>query len=206
MVWLPAFGKFFPIYSVFRELVRPIHPIDAGVYVMLVAGSNLKNPRNPILIGVRLDQGLTLVFSCFDALNGRLVRNEDETLAEIFYPVYCMVERLLAVYKIPSLRCWSFRLTNKAVVSRHVHPFLSRLNTIRYVHCLVCLELPSRRKWRQLRQPLTPCLNILLFISAGLVSLLGLELLLLGVDEPGLKGAIGTRIIHRVGSRSLFGG
>jgi hypothetical protein len=49
MVWLTTGYLFLPIQGTQRQLLGPVHPVDAGVYVMLVRGPNLEYPSHPVV-------------------------------------------------------------------------------------------------------------------------------------------------------------
>lgn len=85
MVWLAPFDKLVAVASVLRQLIWPVHPEDAGVDVVLVAGANLENAGNPV-VGRPLEGRWLLSFSICKVLlplDARIIGYEDKALTEI---------------------------------------------------------------------------------------------------------------------------
>lgn len=50
VVWLTTACVFLALHRAFWKLLWPVHPIDAGIDVMLVTGTDLQDARNPIVL------------------------------------------------------------------------------------------------------------------------------------------------------------
>lgn len=50
MIPLSPLNKLFPVLRTSWQFVRPIHPVDARIHVVLVARSDLKNSCDPIVV------------------------------------------------------------------------------------------------------------------------------------------------------------
>ena len=87
MVLLTPLNSLLAIVCAVRELVGPVHPVDAGIDVVLIAGTDLKNASNPVI--VRLLPGLHYLAGTLLSLNARVVCNVDESFAEILDPINC---------------------------------------------------------------------------------------------------------------------
>lgn len=86
MVWLATFDQPVAVASALRQLIWPVHPEDASVDVVLVAGADLENPGDPVVSRPFEGSGLLLVCVCqvLLPLDACIVGDEDEALAEIF--------------------------------------------------------------------------------------------------------------------------
>lgn len=81
VVGLPATDVFLAVESIRRQLVGPVHPVDAGVNVVLVAGADLEDAGNPVVVRVRPRARLRLARLL--ALDGARVRDEDVVVTKI---------------------------------------------------------------------------------------------------------------------------
>ena len=86
MIRLPALDIFLPILGARGQLIGPIHPVNSGIYVMFVDGTDLENPGNPIIVRSlpRLHRFVWVLLS----LNCRAVGDEDEAFAVVLDPVH----------------------------------------------------------------------------------------------------------------------
>lgn len=98
VVRLPTPSILFPIHAVFGKFVGPVHPINTGVYMVLVGGSDLENSCNPVLFAAEHGSpGRLLAFQSFMALNGELVGDVYKIFIVVFDTVYFTIQRPLAV-------------------------------------------------------------------------------------------------------------
>lgn len=81
VVWLPTADILLAIQCIARQLVRPVHPVDACVDVMLVACANLEDASHPIVLGVGSGAWLGLVRLL--ALDGARVGDKDVVITEV---------------------------------------------------------------------------------------------------------------------------
>ena len=70
-----------------RQLIGPVHPVDAGVNVMLIGSTNLEDARDPVII-VLLKTTFAITLSLL-LLNGKLVGNLNEPFAVVLDVVDC---------------------------------------------------------------------------------------------------------------------
>lgn len=87
MVGLTSLDALLSIDSTLRQLVWPVHPVDAGVDVVLIAGANLQNPSNPVIVTLSPWAELLFVGEGFLTLDGVLVCDEDVIITEVFRAV-----------------------------------------------------------------------------------------------------------------------
>lgn len=92
----PALGMFVAIRGIFRD-VRPVHPTNADIDMLLVAGSYLQNPCNPVHCLV-LAVWKRSVLIRLETLNRIFVCDKDKVFAGIFDTVYYVQMRPLEVY------------------------------------------------------------------------------------------------------------
>lgn len=83
----PALGMFVAIRGIFGEIVRSVHPTNADIDMLLVAGSYLQNPCNPVHCLV-LAVWKRSVFIRLETLNRRFVRDKDKVLAGMLDTAY----------------------------------------------------------------------------------------------------------------------
>ena len=71
MIRLAALDGLLTIVCTMRELVWPVHPVDAGINVMLVACPNLQNTRHPVIVRLlpRLDRSDKALAEVLDAVD-----------------------------------------------------------------------------------------------------------------------------------------
>lgn len=79
---------FLSIKCVRRQLIGPVHPIDAGIDVVLIASTYLKDSCNPVIVRFCPRYHLFPIGSRFLALDGALIRNEDVVVAKVFGTVH----------------------------------------------------------------------------------------------------------------------
>lgn len=143
VVWLASRNLLLAIQRSEGQLFGPIHPIDAGIYVMFVRGSYLQYPRHPVvgLLGNLASTGGQRVLS----FHGRLVRHVNEVLGVVFDAVDCTSSDLvrcagsfspLGVGVLAFMQRTGYILTNKAVVACHVQPLLARIYVVDKLHRL----------------------------------------------------------------------
>lgn len=81
MIRLAALHPLLVISRPRRQVLRPVHPIDPGVDVVLVARADFQNARNPLVLGspprAILRIGILL------ALDAGVISNVDEAFAEV---------------------------------------------------------------------------------------------------------------------------
>jgi hypothetical protein len=82
-------------------------------------------------------------------------------------------------------------LTDKAVVPRHVGPFLGRVDLVVEVHSFVSLDLAAGRKWRHLQVDLLAWILLLAILGPP-------ALLLLLILFPGINNFDGERALRPV--------
>ncbi len=94
VVWLAPLNTPLAVGCALRELVRPVHPINAGVDVVLVAGTNLEDAGNPVVVRPlpRLVDG-SARSSTFLSLDAGVVGDINEALAEILDAIDYSVKR-----------------------------------------------------------------------------------------------------------------
>jgi hypothetical protein len=91
MVRLPPTNNIAPAIGAFREILRPVHPVNAGVDVILVQCPGLEDKRN--LAVVRAIDATLVRLLPLDAL---LVRHEDKVaLAKLILAHYHALAHLL---------------------------------------------------------------------------------------------------------------
>lgn len=81
VVGLPAANIFLPVQSVWRQLIGPVHPVHAGVDMVLVAGADLEDASDPVV--VRVCPRTWLRLARLLALDGTRVCDKDVVVAEI---------------------------------------------------------------------------------------------------------------------------
>ena len=72
-----------------RELIGPVHPINARIHVVFVASANLQDAGNPVVVRLLPRAHRFVVVGGFLSLNARVVCDVDETLTEVFYSIDC---------------------------------------------------------------------------------------------------------------------
>lgn len=94
VVWLASRNLFLAIQCSKRQLLGPIHPIDAGVYVMFVRGSHLQYSCHPVvrLLGHLASPGGQRVLS----FHSRLVRHVNKVLGVVFDAIDCTSSALVS--------------------------------------------------------------------------------------------------------------
>lgn len=85
VVRLPALNPLLPVSRPRREVLRPVHPINPGVDVVLVAGADLQNARNPLVLGP--PPRTVLRIGILLALDAGIVRNVDEAFTKVLGPI-----------------------------------------------------------------------------------------------------------------------
>ena len=50
MVGLAALDSFLPIVSTRRELIRPVHPVDSSIDMVLITGADLQYACYPVVV------------------------------------------------------------------------------------------------------------------------------------------------------------
>lgn len=86
VIRLSPTNRSLPLLGALRQLVGPIHPIDTGIDVMLVARADFEDPSYPIII--RLLPRLSRLAGFFLALDGRIVGDEDKAFAVVLDTVH----------------------------------------------------------------------------------------------------------------------
>lgn len=94
VVWLASKNLLLAVLRSQRQLFGPIHPIDAGVYVMFVRGSHLEYSCHPVvrLLGHLGSPSRQRVLS----FHSRLVRHVNKVLGVVFDAVDCMNSGLVS--------------------------------------------------------------------------------------------------------------
>lgn len=87
VIWLSPVHDPLAIVCPRRQLVRPVHPINAGIDVVLIAGADLEDSGDPVI--VRLFGGLSRLAGVLLSFDGRVIGDKDEALAEVLDAVYC---------------------------------------------------------------------------------------------------------------------
>ena len=85
VVRLSALHPLLPVGRTRREVLRPVHPINPGVDMVLVAGANLQNARNPLILGP--PSRTVLRIGILLALDAGVVRHVDEAFTEVLGPI-----------------------------------------------------------------------------------------------------------------------
>lgn len=83
VVGLAALDVLLAVQGVSRQLIWPIHPVDAGVNVVLIAGADLEDARDPIVVRVRPRPHRLVVGTSLLPLDGALVCDKDVIVAKI---------------------------------------------------------------------------------------------------------------------------
>jgi hypothetical protein len=81
VVWLSARNVFPLVKGALGKLIWPVHPIDPGVNMMFVLGSNFEDAGNPVFLG--LFPRLHGFSSASGPVNRRAVRDEHEAFADV---------------------------------------------------------------------------------------------------------------------------
>lgn len=84
MVGLTARNSLLPVDGTLWQLVWPVHPVNAGVDVVLIARANFQDPSNPVIVTLNPWPELLFVGERFLALDGVLVCDEDVVVTEVF--------------------------------------------------------------------------------------------------------------------------
>lgn len=203
VIGLTTRNMFLAINRIWWQLIRPVHPVDAGVDVVLIAGAYLEDSRNPAIIGFRPRTELFPIVHGLLALNGVLVRDEDVVVAKVFGLIHWARDSVSLAHNSSTVPVASIGvLTNKAVVSRHLLPSLGWLNLVVDIHSLVGFELARRREGRHLHRDLGSAIIWLVGVASALLLLL---VPVLGVDKPYGEGTFGPVRLVNV-TRSLASG
>lgn len=91
VVWLAAVDYLLAVVRPLWELVRPVHPVDSRVNVVFVAGADLQDAGDPVVVGLR--HRVHRLIAGFLALDAGVVCDVDEAFAKVFYSVDCATER-----------------------------------------------------------------------------------------------------------------
>jgi hypothetical protein len=83
MVWLATLNGLLAVNGTRRQLVRPIHPIDACIDMMLIRSSNLEDARYPRFFSAIFFVSAIAFILGLLMLDGRLVGDIDETFAVV---------------------------------------------------------------------------------------------------------------------------
>lgn len=87
MVRLAALNSLFAVECSIREFVRPVHPINACIDVVLIGSTDLEDTRDPVIIALLVNTlAITLSFLLF---NCYLVGNIDKAFTVILDTVDC---------------------------------------------------------------------------------------------------------------------
>ena len=86
VVWLTALDNFLAIYCASWQLIRPVHPVNSGVDVVLIAGADFKDSGDPSFVG-RTRLCLRVVDSSFPPLKTRFVGDIDEAFTVVLNPI-----------------------------------------------------------------------------------------------------------------------
>jgi hypothetical protein len=114
VVRLATLHSLFAVMGSARQLIGPVHPVDAGVNVMLIGSTNLEDARDPVIIVLlKATFAITLILLL---LNGKLVGNLNEPFAVVLDAVDCQESAILKKARFHRI------LTDKAVVARHILP------------------------------------------------------------------------------------
>lgn len=84
MVGLTALDALLAINSTLWQLVWPVHPINAGVDVVLIASADFQNASHPVIITLSSWAELLFVGEGFLTLDGVFVRDEYVVVTEVF--------------------------------------------------------------------------------------------------------------------------
>ena len=89
VVRLPTLNSLLAIECATWKLIWPVHPINTGIDMMLVAGTDLQNASNPVVIGSTLSDNLIAFWVALLSVDGGLVRYINETFAVVLDTVHC---------------------------------------------------------------------------------------------------------------------
>lgn len=203
VVRLATLDRLLAVVSTWGKLVRPVHPVNSGIDVVLVTSSDLENARNPFII--RLLPWLHGISGCvLLPLYRGLIRNINKAFTVVLDAIdYMTRQRECAWGKTSSAGDGEdlSRLTDKAIVSSHLRPSLGRVDSIVHVQCIIGAKATTGRERRELVQDLLG--SIALVGRLALSALLALGVLLFRVDEPDSEGAFGTRRLVDLRSRAF---
>lgn len=87
VVWLTTLHRLFSVYCMWGQLVGPIHPVDAGVDMVFVAGPDFEDPGDPIVIRLFLLAPFSAGWR-FLPVDKRLVSHVNEALAKILDAIH----------------------------------------------------------------------------------------------------------------------
>jgi len=166
---------------------------------MLIACADLEDTGHPVVLGLLSRKHRLAVSDRLLALDTRIIRDVDEAFAKILDAVdYSLTRQLESAHSGLSYTARSgdglaIQLTDKAVVSRHVGPFLGWIDLIVQVHGLVCFKLAAWRKGSQLQ--IDPLRCVIIIAAIGAPSLLFLLIFIFRVDDLDGKRTLGSVVL-----------
>lgn len=89
VVWLSALNVLLAVEGAGRQFIRPVHPADAGIDMVLVSCADLEDAGDPIVVLVRSRHCLGLARLL--AYDGALVCDVDVVVAKVLLAVHWTV-------------------------------------------------------------------------------------------------------------------
>ena len=93
VVWLAALDRLPAVVGALRELVGPVHPVDPGIHMVLVARADLQDAGHPVVVRLLPILHRLVVVDGLLPLDAKVVGDVDEALAKVLDPINCAKKR-----------------------------------------------------------------------------------------------------------------